>query len=102
MKKFKIKLNNRAVKVLESTRNVDINNFILKRGFIAFQNTETGEFLGFSSGWVCNGCLAVYVPINKEFELKWIGFNHEVADSNSNLDKAVFDYGFEFLRNIEE
>lgn len=103
MKKFKvkkIKYSNGSVRVLEVTRNINVNGFFLKKGFITFQNTKTREFLGFSSGWVCNGCLAVYVPINKEFELKWIGFDYEVSDGDSDLEKAVFEYGFEFLRNI--
>lgn len=101
MKKFKVKHSNGSVRVLEVIKNTEIDKFTLKRGFIAFQNIETRDFLGFSSGWVCNGCLAVYVPINEEFELKWIGFDYEVADGDSDLEEAVFDYGFEFLRDQE-
>lgn len=98
MKKFKIKLNNGTVKVLETTRVLKVDGFSLKRGFFAFQDKETGEFLGFSSGWTCNGCLAIYVPAEEGFKLKWIGFDYETPDSVSKLDEAVFDYGFEFLR----
>ncbi|SFE89361.1 hypothetical protein [Peptostreptococcus sp. D1] len=103
MKKFKtkkIKNSNSSIKVLESVRNIKVDGFNLKKGFLAFQEKKTGEFSGFSSGWVSNGFLAVYVPRPEGFELKWFNY-YDDSDTDSELELAIWEYGFKFLRPID-
>lgn len=59
------------------------HGFTLKNGFWYGVDTETGRYIA-TSGWECNGCVAVYFKNENSWDMEWI----DIEDTDFELENV--------------
>lgn len=87
------------LKLKRADYNGNYHGFNLKEGFWYGIDTETNQFIA-TSGWECNGAVAIYYCIDGNWEMSWIDIEEDFEIEN--LPEINTDDKLLFVKWLEE
>lgn len=88
------------MKLKRADYNGNYHGFTLKEGFWYGIDTETSQFIA-TSGWECNGNVAIYFLIEDKWEMEWVSIE-ETNFQISNIPEINTEGKLSFIAWLKE
>lgn len=69
------------LKVMEDFSEAIYHGFTLKNGYWYGIDTETETYVT-TSGWTCNGCVAIYFKAGNKWDMQWVDYEDDFDQFN--------------------